>query len=303
MSRRGSMSYASQAPMTPMSMGMGTTNNFAAYGQDRGLGMEYGDQQGYSPPYHGQHGDGMYNDQGLDMPYGQHYGGGGQQFGQFGHQQPGLYQNNRYGHSYDDLALGRSDPYYDEDDLSMGMHNMQIGRPITPIGMQHGYSQHSMYPSRHRRHSLASVSYSALPPTYIDANSSLYPYRAPSSLHVKFKRKGSLMAGLSLEEAQSTRTKIGGNDQYTMEDLHATQRQIRLRVQWNGYSPLTYQVPLDYSHRHGHTVDMSVLCRRVARACDHYLQAYSIPISPRRITLHKLEEVQYGVWTPMLSTR
>ncbi|KAF7301567.1 hypothetical protein MIND_00722200 [Mycena indigotica] len=240
--------------------------------QDRGY--EY--DQGYSP-YH----DDGYQDQALDMPYGQHYGQ--QSYGQhqsYGHQSP--YHQNRHGHSYDDLSLGRTDPYYaDENNMQL-----QLARPHTPLQpLQHGYSQHSLYPTRHRRHS--TVSYSALPPTYID-NGTFHP---PSSLHIKFKRKNALLGGISLEDAQSTRTKLSGNDRYTMGDLHSEYRQIRLRVQWNGYAPLVYLVPLEYHRNHHRCIDMQVLGRRVARAVDHYLNTNGVPVPPHRVQLHHLEEL------------
>jgi hypothetical protein len=56
-------------------------------------------------------------------------------------------------------------------------------------------------------------------------------YRPPNSMHIKFKRKGALMAGINLSDAQSTRTRLSGNDAYTLQDLHADRRRrIYLRV-------------------------------------------------------------------------
>ncbi|KAJ7063562.1 hypothetical protein C8F01DRAFT_82690 [Mycena amicta] len=282
LSRRASLPYAPPV------------NNYSY--QDRGL--EYADQ-GYSPYLDDGYGGGMYQDQmAMDTPYGQHYGQ--PSYSMHGQQAP-VYQNSRYGHSYDDLALGRVDPYYAEDNNMQ----LQVARPLTPLTpLQAGYSTHSLYRPRQRRHS--TVSYSALPPAYIDTS-----YRPTSSLHIKFKRKNALMAGISLEDAQSTRTKLSGNDLYTMDDLHANHyRRIRLRVQWSGYNPLTYEVPLDDYHRDHHhhhrdrrSIDMQSLCRRVSRACVHYLETYHVPVHQARVQLHHLEEVAYGVWQPMLSTR
>ncbi|KAF8211498.1 hypothetical protein K438DRAFT_1568193 [Mycena galopus ATCC 62051] len=146
---------------------------------------------------------------------------------------------------------------------------------------------------RRRRHS--AVSYSALPPA-VDGG-----YRSPNSMNIKFKRKGSLMAGINLSDAQSTRTRLSGNDDYTLQDLHADyRRRIHLRVRWAGYSPLTYEIPLDvYDGR----VSMQSLSRRVARACVHYLQMNMVPVMHSRVELHHLEELSYGTWQPMLSTR
>ncbi|KAF8803772.1 hypothetical protein BYT27DRAFT_7195112 [Phlegmacium glaucopus] len=166
------------------------------------------------------------------------------------------------------------DPYYDERQLSVGHH-----------------ARSSMTYPRHRRHS--TVSFATMPPA-ID------PYRLPSSIHIKFRRKGSFVAGIGLDEAQS-HIRLSGNDAYSFHDLHAdSRRRIYLRIKWVGYSSLTYEIPLDgYDGR----VDLQTLARRVSRACVHYLQANVIPIPWDRVQLHHLEEVSYGVWQPMLSTR
>ncbi|KAF9569414.1 hypothetical protein CPC08DRAFT_623846 [Agrocybe pediades] len=144
---------------------------------------------------------------------------------------------------------------------------------------------------RHRRHS--QVSFAARP-------MGLEAYRSPSAIHIKFKRKGSFTSGIGLDEAQS-HIRLSGNDAYSFHDLHADGRgRIHLRVKWTGYSSLTYEIPLDgYDGR----VDLQTLARRVSRACVHYLQANVIPIVWDGVLLHHLEEVSYGVWQPMLSTR
>ncbi|KAF8913718.1 hypothetical protein CPB84DRAFT_1741656 [Gymnopilus junonius] len=170
------------------------------------------------------------------------------------------------------------DPYYAD---------RQVAMPHA--GMAHS---NSMIMPRARRHS--TVSFTARPP-------GLDQYRVPSSLHLKFKRKGSFSSGIGLDEAQSRSIRLSGNDAYSFHDLHADSRgRIYLRVKWTGYSSLTYEIPLDgYDGR----VDLQTLARRVSRACVHYLQANVIPILWDRVLLHHLEEVSYGVWQPMLSTR
>ncbi|KAJ6457278.1 hypothetical protein C8R45DRAFT_1221892 [Mycena sanguinolenta] len=117
---------------------------------------------------------------------------------------------------------------------------------------------------------------------------------------IEFKRKGTSWAGINLEDAQSTQTKLAGNDYYTLQDLHADQHgSIRVRVRFLGYSPLTYEMPLDVDDGR---VNMEALLRRVARACgDYYLQS-NMDVPYRRIGLYHLEEVGYGVWEPMLRT-
>ncbi|KAJ6457285.1 hypothetical protein C8R45DRAFT_1221898 [Mycena sanguinolenta] len=118
---------------------------------------------------------------------------------------------------------------------------------------------------------------------------------------IKFRRKGALIAGINLADAQSTRTKLAGNDAYTLQDLHANyRRRIHLRVHWAGYSPLTYEIPLNvYDGR----VSMQHLARRVACACVHFLQMNMVPVMYSRVELHHLEEIEHGVWQPKLSTR
>ncbi|KAJ7688384.1 hypothetical protein B0H17DRAFT_1297893 [Mycena rosella] len=170
--------------------------------------------------------------------------------------------------AYEDLSL--REPYY-ADDMQLPVARNAL-TPMVGFG--------NMSRPRHRRHS--TVSYSALPPV-IDGG-----YRAPNSMHIKFKRKGALMAGINLGDAQSTRTRLSGNDAYTIHDLHADRRRrIYLRVRWAGYAPLTYEVPLDvYDGR----VSMQALSRRVARACVHYLQMNMVPVMYSRVELHHLEE-------------
>ncbi|KAJ6457277.1 hypothetical protein C8R45DRAFT_1081926 [Mycena sanguinolenta] len=115
---------------------------------------------------------------------------------------------------------------------------------------------------------------------------------------IEFKRKGALTAGINLAGAQATWTTLAGNDLYTLQDLHADQRgRIHVRVRWAGYSPLTYNVPLDVVNGH---VSMEALLRRVARACVDYLKSNMYPGMYSRVQLHHLEEIEHGVWQPML---
>ncbi|KAJ6510188.1 hypothetical protein C8R47DRAFT_1208224 [Mycena vitilis] len=248
--------------------------------------LPYAPPMGYSYP---EQGYSSYGDQGYG--YGENYAGYGDQMMPQSSEYPqpsymygppaGLVpQSHRLtGPSYEDLSL--REPYYPDE-----MQRPVSRNALTPMV---GFGNTSR---RHRRHS--TVSYSALPPV-IDGG-----YRAPNSMHIKFKRKGALMAGINLGDAQSTRTRLSGNDAYTIQDLHADyRRRIHLRVRWAGYAPLTYEVPLDvYDGR----VSMQALSRRVARACVHYLQMNLVPVMYSRVELHHLEEISYGVWQPMLST-
>ncbi|KAJ6516251.1 hypothetical protein C8R45DRAFT_1087354 [Mycena sanguinolenta] len=260
MSRRQSLPYAPQ-------MGY---SSYPEQGYSQAP-YSYGDQAyGYGENYPGMYDQQM---QPAEYPQASYYGG------QSGY----ISQNHRLGgSSYDDLSL--REPYYADD--------MQLPVARNALTPMIGYGNTSR---RHRRHS--AVSYSALPPV-VDGGSG---YRSPNSMHIKFKRKGALMAGINLGDAQSTRTRLSGNDDYTLQDLHADyRRRIHLRVRWAGYSPLTYEVPMDvYDGR----VSMQALSRRVARACIHYLQMNMVPVMYSRVELHHLEEIAYGVWQPMLSTR
>jgi len=79
---------------------------------------------------------------------------------------------------------------------------------------------HTM-PLRQRRHS--AVSFSDRPPP-MDA------YRRPSSIDIKFRRKGSYNRGITLREAQS-HIRLSHNDSYTVHDLHSDRNgQILLKI-------------------------------------------------------------------------
>lgn len=187
------------------------------------------------------------------------------------------------GPSYEDLGMEIHEPYY-QDGRQHSSGHLPMPSPHSSMSMGH---------SRHRRHS--TVSYTPRPPAVIDTT-----YSRTSSTHIKFKRKGAFSAGINLGEAQD-RVRLSGNDSYRMHELHADSRdRILLRVQWSGYNPMTYEIPLDgYDGR----LSLQTLARRVSRACAHYLQANMIPVSWERVQLHHLEEISYGVWQPMLSAR
>jgi hypothetical protein len=91
--------------------------------------------------------------------------------------------------------------------------------PGTPFPSVIPHSSLTM-PRRHRRHS---VSFANLPPP-MDA------FRRPSSIHVKFKRKGAFNAGITLGEAQS-HVRLSSNDSYSVHDFHADHRgRILLKI-------------------------------------------------------------------------
>lgn len=76
----------------------------------------------------------------------------------------------------------------------------------------------------HRRHS--TVSYTTHPAPVVDT------YQLPGSLKIKFRRKGSLSAGISLREAQDHYIRLSCNDYYSLYDFHAdSHSRILLRIQ------------------------------------------------------------------------
>ncbi|ESK93762.1 hypothetical protein Moror_1460 [Moniliophthora roreri MCA 2997] len=194
----------------------------------------------------------------------------------------GIYPESIYGYERDmyngpgTVALSRRMSTAYNDDMYY-----PASRPPSAMGMP-----------RSRRHSTVSTVSLRAPP--LDA------YRRASSVQIKFKRRGSLLAGVSLAEAQS-HVRLSSNDSYTAYDLHADRRNtILLKVKWAGYNSLTYEIPLDSYDRH---ISLQTLARRVSRACVHYLQVNAIPVMWDRVELHHLEELSYGTWQPMLAVR
>lgn len=97
------------------------------------------------------------------------------------------------------------------------------GRDYEYDAYGHGHSQYgggAIMPSRSRRHSTAS--YLAIPPP-------METYARGSGQRIKFKRKGALMGGIGLDEAQG-HVRLSNNDAYTYHDLHADRRRVLLRV-------------------------------------------------------------------------
>jgi len=165
-------------------------------------------------------------------------------------------------------------------------------RPMS-TGVYPPVVQQSMSLPRHRRHSYSS----SMP--YTTRQPLMNGYHGLSSILIKFKRKGAFTAGITLGEAQSN-VRLSGNDSYTFHDLNVDPRgRLFMRVTWPGYTPLTYEIPVD---GYGGRVDLQTLARRVARAVVHFLQANVVPIHWDRVELHHLEEVSPGTWQPVLTT-
>ncbi|KAK1226029.1 hypothetical protein PQX77_010988 [Marasmius sp. AFHP31] len=204
----------------------------------------------------------------------------------YGHQPISRRPSMGYGANY---SYGQPGAYHDP----MYQHDIYPGAmPITQRVISTAYDG-DYYP-RSRRHSTVSVSSMVPRPPPLDA------YRRNSSIQIKFKRRGSLTAGVSLAEAQS-HVRLSSNDSYTIHDLHADRHNtILLKIKWTGYSSLTYEIPLDSYDGH---ITLQTLARRVSRACVHYLQVNAIPVVWDRVELHHLEELSHGVWQPMLAVR
>jgi len=197
--------------------------------------------------------------------------------GYSGHATPRM--SSYYGSgSYDDMALDRTSGQYDERDYTYGA--------MTPS-------------SRGRRPSTASLARQLSSGTY---RSTMFDtsYAAGPTPTIKFRVKGALRSGITLTDAVAG-TKLSGGDYVKWHQIKADARgRIFLRIRWNGYSALTYEIPVDgYDDR----VRLSSLARRVARACMHFMQANSIPLTWDRVKLYYLEEVAHGTWQPALTVR
>jgi hypothetical protein len=165
-----------------------------------------------------------------------------------------------------------------------------------------------------------------------------YGYGAPSTVHVKFKRKNSFSNGIGLDEAQQRILKLSNNDAYSFHDLHAdSHRRIYIKIKVvpvalrffillippSDYSglvtqPLHTRFPLrgmivsTCRHWQEGFPELAFIIFRyvVARSRSfmiltygHCAQANVIPVPWDRVILHHLEEIQYGVWQPMLTMR
>ncbi|KIY71804.1 hypothetical protein CYLTODRAFT_345203 [Cylindrobasidium torrendii FP15055 ss-10] len=120
------------------------------------------------------------------------------------------------------------------------------------------------------------------------------------SLRIRFKQKGSLTSGITLGDAQQPGMRLNNKDDYFLSDIHPNVGDtIFLQMSWHRYPDMTYQVPLaSFDGR----LDLESLARRVARSCAHYFQNNRIAVSWDRLELKYLEELEYGVWQPVLST-
>ncbi|KAI6033961.1 hypothetical protein PISMIDRAFT_681017 [Pisolithus microcarpus 441] len=152
------------------------------------------------------------------------------------------------------------------------------------------YRTPSVHPiSIHRPRRGSSVSYSSVP----SFGGGFSPYSRGGGGIVKFKRKGAFRSGITLGEAQAN-ILLSGQDSYTLEDLSVDYRgKIFVHVRWPGYSPLTYEIPVD---SYSGLVDLHSLVRRVGRAVSHYMQSNAIPMSWNHVEIQYMEEMSPGSW-------
>lgn len=176
---------------------------------------------------------------------------------------------------------GYDDYGYDRNYLDRDMDYAQSYGAITP-----------------RRRRSSSMSY---PRSYsMGGTNGLYDmYNSRGTGVIKFRTKGSFSSGVTLSEVVSG-IRLAGEDKFRYHELNADARgRIYLKVRWNGYSSLTYEIPVDEYD----VIRLSTLARRVGRACIHFMQSNRIPISTDRVKLYYLEEIYPGTWQPSLTIR
>ncbi|KAI0311149.1 hypothetical protein OF83DRAFT_1069297 [Amylostereum chailletii] len=117
---------------------------------------------------------------------------------------------------------------------------------------------------------------------------------------VKFRVKGSYRKGISLADATAS-VRLSSSYEYSMHELSLDLRgRMHLQVQWPGYRPLNYEIPVT---GYDGMVNMSSFARRLSRAIGHFCQACNrISIPWDRIILQRLDETQLGVWAPTIAT-
>lgn len=113
-----------------------------------------------------------------------------------------------------------------------------------------------------------------------------------------FKRKGASRPGITLLEAlecESNHVILSAQNMYGLEDfgLGPWGGKIYVVVQLPGYSPLTFEIPVN---GHGGLVDLHSLARRIGRGVRHYLCANAVPVHPDQIWIEYLEEIWEGRW-------
>ena len=97
-----------------------------------------------------------------------------------------------------------------------------VDRHISGVGYP-GVVPHGGLDIPYRQRRRSTVSIGRVPPP-------MDMLRRPSTIGIKFKRKGAMHHGISLREAQS-HVRLSNNDLYTVHDLHANHRgRILLKI-------------------------------------------------------------------------
>ncbi|KAI0253142.1 hypothetical protein BJV78DRAFT_1197037 [Lactifluus subvellereus] len=154
------------------------------------------------------------------------------------------------------------------------------------------------YPSHHSVKRMRRAS--SVGPGYGHMGHIADPYRSSGGIVVKFRLSGGHRDGISLNEATNS-VRLGRSTNYSIRDLAPDHRgRITLKVRWTGYHSLVYEIPV--SSEYDGFINLQSLARRVARAIVHFMTKNAIALHWDRVVVHRLEEIQPGVWIPVLST-
>ncbi|KAJ3761004.1 hypothetical protein EV360DRAFT_68220 [Lentinula raphanica] len=122
---------------------------------------------------------------------------------------------------------------------------------------------------------------------------------APSGRYI---HKGYLKSNISLVEAQDCPELLDNNpSRYSLHDLHTSQGLVLMDIAWVGYYTRRYGIPIKASNNN--RIDLQSLARRIFRACNEYFQTNRIPIPLDQVNLQRIEEISYGIWQPILTSK
>lgn len=269
------------------------------------------------PSFHGAAlNDPMYHSGPYEEPYGASRGAYGEAFQPFpaqgGYaayqpQPPLVHQHQQYGvppyaDSYEDSPLSEPAAFFPGHDhidrgrtLSTGPYGPAVAPPLGSYP-----SQHYGMKNRSRRASTPGPGMYGVPMAPVSLMASDGGYHQRTGATIKFRAKGEYHAGISLSDATGD-VPLSRSYRYSFHELRLGHRgRMFVRVRWNGYRPLNYEIPVTgYSDG---WVNMQSLARRLARAIGHFLQTNAITIPWDRVILHRLEEETPGVWLPVLTT-
>jgi hypothetical protein len=212
-----------------------------------------------------------------------------------------------YSNSFDNSPL--SDNQYQLDDGGFNSHPR--GRTLSTGGGGYGmqsqalvpfappmtpYPSHSQYSSKRARRA-SSVGPGGMGYAGIVGD----PFRRHPSGHtvIKFRLKGAQHSGISVNDALD-RVRLSQGNGYLVHDISMGGSKIDLKIRWSGYRSNVYSIPLSSDYRG--CVDIQSLARRTARAIVHFMETNGISLSYHRVVVHRLEEINPGLWIPVLMT-